>query len=237
MIEVINLTKEYRGKPVFCNLSFSLGCGVLGVIGAAESGKTTLLNILAGLSPVTEGSVLIDSHNIAEYQKEAKRATGYLSASVPLYDDMTPYEFLLFVGEAKKVPLEKLCRQIDEALELMSLQDYRNVLIDKLGVSKRKKLGMAQTLLGNPDLILLDEPFEDLMERDAEDMKMVLKMLGQLKSVVVSAQNADEIAELCDEIILLDGHEARKISPEELTSLCEAEHKPLMTGNESEEVE
>ena len=203
MLKVQSITKILSDAQPTRPISFEADGGVLGVIGTKGSGKSTLLGIISGAIRADEGKIFIDDYDISEYPNEAKRATGFLLEDNPLYDDMTPYEHLMFIGDAKGIPAEKLCKQASEALDLLGIDDTKDVLIANIKKSQRQLLGVAATLLGNPDIIILDEPLKGTTVADAERLSSVIKMLGTMKTVIISSEEASRISGICDRFLLL----------------------------------
>lgn len=239
MISIKNLTKTYGELTALNELSFELDGGVLGVVAPKGSGKTSLLNIIAGVTAPTSGEVVIDDAPILD-----KRKIGYLQEGTPLYADMTPCEYLLFYGSAKKISKEKLYRQIDEVFELLGLEGAKNVLIQNLSTSERQKLGLASTLLGNPSTVLLDELFSGMTLADVADTKSVIKMLGQIKTVIITSPSLLSIGDVCDKALILapEGNvmlESAEEIAEEMQKLAslEAETEEAEEIIELEEVE
>ena len=218
MLKVESIKKIYAETPVLEDISFELQGGVLGIIGVKGAGKSALSSIISGATEATEGKVYIDEYDISEYPAEAKRATGYLSGTNPLYDGMTPYEHLIFMGEAKKVPSEKLHKQADEALDLLGLGEVKDVLIKKLDKSERQLLGVASTLLGNPDIIILDEPLLGVSPCCAQKLSSIIKMLGTLKTVIITAESTSYLTEVCDRFLLLSEEGAELIDAESVVA-------------------
>ena len=196
MIEIKNLSKKFGDLTVLENISFTAN-GVLGVCGNAGSGKSTLLRIIAGNIPATEGEVLINGNEISA------KAVGYLPEGAPTFNELTAYEFLAFIGQAKKISEEKLFRQIDEVIELAELSHVKDVYIRHLSPNDRKTLGIAATLLGNPKVVVLDEPFVDLDTHGLSIIRAIIKMLGEIKTVVISAKNSADLSGICDDILTL----------------------------------
>ncbi len=204
MIQVNSLVKRYSGNTVLDNLSFTIGDrGIHGLLGTNGAGKSTTMNILTGCIPATSGSVLIDGHDIATEPTEVKRRIGYLPEHPPLYPDMTPYEYLVFVAEAKKVSYDRLYRQVEEAMELTGIDGVRSRLIRNLSKGYLQRIGIAQTLLGNPDIIILDEPTSGLDPKQLTEIRGLIKMLGKIKTVIISSHILAEISEICDDVIII----------------------------------
>ena len=204
MIEIKNLSKKFGDLTVLDNVSLNAE-GILGVCGDAGSGKSTLLGIIAGVIPATEGQILINERELPVEPVAMSKAVGYLVQGSPVFSELTTYQFLTFIGEAKKIPKEKLFRQIDEVIELAELTRVKDVYITHLSQSDRKIIGIAQTLLGNPKIVVLDEPFADLDAGASSTMKAIIKMLGEIKTVVISSKAPSDISSVCDSIVVLSG--------------------------------
>ena len=197
MIESINLTKKYGDAVALENISFKVERGVLGVCGASGSGKSSLLAIIAGALPYSSGEITINE------KTPSKKNCGYLMEENPMFGDMTTLEFLTFIGESKKVPFEKLYRQIKEVIELCELEDIKDTPIAALNASRKKMIGLAQTLLGNPKTIVLDEPFAGMGRHELSTAKTIIKMLGEIKTVIISSSIPSDISDVCTELVLL----------------------------------
>lgn len=202
MIEIQNLSKKFGDITVLDNISLSAE-GVLGVCGDADSGKSTLLGIIAGAVPATEGQILIGGKELPADATRLAKTVGYLVEGAPLFNELTACEFLSFIGQAKRIPEEKLLRQIDEVIELTELTRVKDVYIEHITQSERKILGIAGTLLGNPKVVVLDEPFAGLDAHGLSIMRAIIKMLGEIKTVVISAKNPSSIFAVCDRIVVL----------------------------------
>ncbi len=207
LIEVKDLVKSYGGKAVLKNIYFSLsGGGIHGILGAVGSGKSTLADVLCGVIVADSGKVRVCGIDISEDPVSAKSKIGYLPQTAPFYDNMTVYEYLTFVGEAKSVPYDKLYRNLGSVMELTDITDLKKTLIKKLSHGQKQRLGIAQTMLGNPEIIILDEPFASLGDESVVDLKELIKRLGEVKTVVFISKSLQAISELCDDItILSDG--------------------------------
>ena len=156
MIEVRHLTKRYGSHTAVEDLSFTIEKGVIyGFLGPNGAGKSTTMNIITGYLGASEGDVFVDGHSIMDEPQQAKQRMGYLPEQPPLYMDMTPWEYLGFVAEARRVPDRR--KQIGLAMEKAGITDVRNRLIGNLSKGYRQRVGIAQALLGNPEVIILDE--------------------------------------------------------------------------------
>lgn len=205
MIEVRNLTKKYGDLTALDNISFKIEQGkIYGLLGPNGAGKSTTMNIIAGCLAATGGSVSIDGHDIFEQPLEAKRHIGYLPEVPPLYTDMTPAEYLSFVAEAKGVDYELTLRQVREVIELTGLDEVEDRLIANLSKGYRQRVGIAQAMLGNPDLIILDEPTVGLDPRQIIEIRDLIRMLGEVKTVILSSHILAEVAEICERVIIIN---------------------------------
>ncbi len=205
MIEVRNLTKKYGSNTAVDNISFDIEPGkIYGLLGPNGAGKSTTMNIITGCLAATEGSVKINGHDIYENPIEAKRCIGYLPEIPPLYTDMTPYEYLMFVAEAKGVDYEATFRQVREVMELTELEDVKNRLIRNLSKGYRQRVGIAQAMLGNPEIIILDEPTVGLDPKQIIEIRDLIRMLGETKTVILSSHILAEVAAVCQQVIIIN---------------------------------
>lgn len=204
MIEVKNLKKQYGSKIAVDNISFSIERGkIYGFLGQNGAGKSTTMNIITGCLAATDGSVTIDGHDIFKSPIEAKRHIGYLPEIPPLYPDMTPIEYLTFVARAKGVNSELAYRQVKEAMELTQISDVSDRLIKTLSKGYKQRVGIAQALLGDPDIIILDEPTVGLDPRQITEIRALIRQLGETRTVIISSHILAEISEVCNHVIII----------------------------------
>ena len=184
MIEVKNLVKDYGGHLAVDHLSFTVEDGqIYGFLGPNGAGKSTTMNIMTGYLGATEGEVLIDGHNILEEPEQAKKCMGYLPEVPPLYTDMTVYEYLVFAAKLKKLPKDSIKASISEVMELVKIQDVKGRLIRNLSKGYRQRVGMAQAILGKPDVIILDEPTVGLDPKQIIEIRDMIRELGRKHTV------------------------------------------------------
>ena len=170
MIEVKNLVKRYGDHLAVDHLSFHVDKGqIYGFLGPNGAGKSTTMNIMTGYIASTEGEVLIDGHNILEEPEETKKCIGYLPEQPPLYFDMTVWEYLKFAAELKKIKKSQRAEQVEEVMELTGISDMRNRLIKNLSKGYKQRVGLAQAILGYPEIIILDEPTVKLVASDTTE--------------------------------------------------------------------
>ena len=204
MIKVRNLTKKYGSHLAVNNISFDIKPGkIYGLLGPNGAGKSTTMNILTGCLAATSGEVKVDGHDIFEEPIEAKKHIGYLPEQPPVYGEMTPREYLMFVAEAKGVPFEKSLRHVKEVMQLTQIYDVRNRLIRNLSKGYRQRVGIAQAMIGEPDVIILDEPTVGLDPAQIIEIRNLIKKLGRIKTVIISSHILAEISAVCDHVIII----------------------------------
>ncbi len=204
MIQVRNISKRYGDNYAVKNLSFDIESGkIYGLLGVNGAGKSTTMNIITGCLSATEGTVIVDGKDILEEPLAAKRKIGYLPEIPPLYAEMTPFEFLCFVAEAKGVPQEEELRQVNEVLTLTGTDAVADRLIRNLSKGYKQRVGIAQALLGNPEVIILDEPTVGLDPKQMIEIRNLIKKLGETKTVIVSSHILSEISAVCDHIMII----------------------------------
>ena len=239
MIEVRHLSKRYGTHLAVDDLSFSIDRGVVyGFLGPNGAGKSTTMNIMTGCLGATEGEVLIDGHNVAEEPMEAKKHIGYLPELPPLYGEMTPEEYLRFVARAKGLRREESARQIETVMEKTRIADVRKRLIRNLSKGYRQRVGIAQALLGNPEVIILDEPTVGLDPAQIIEIRELIRELGKEHTLVLSSHILSEVQAVCDSILILSkGRLVACDTAENLTKLMRGrENLRLLTRAEEETV-
>ena len=188
MIEVRNLVKKYGSHMAVNHLNFTIEKGkIYGFLGPNGAGKSTTMNMITGYIASTEGEILIDGHNILEEPEEAKKKIGYLPEIPPLYVDMTVSEYLKFVAELKSIPKEKRSGNINEVMSTTKLQSVKDRLIKNLSKGYRQRVGLAQALLGYPEIIILDEPTVGLDPKQIIEIRDLIKSLGNKHTVILSS--------------------------------------------------
>ena len=204
MIEVKNLVKRYGDFTAVRGVSFSVRDGVIcGFLGPNGVGKSTTMNIIAGTLAATEGEVVVNGYDIYEDPIGAKSAIGYLPEQPPLYPDMTAGEYLAFVGEARGLSGDKLWEAVDRAVERTGLGEYADRMIRNLSKGYRQRVGIAQAILTDPEIIILDEPTVGLDPRQIIEIRSLIRELGRDHTVILSSHILGEIAEVCDEVIII----------------------------------
>jgi len=221
VIEVQHLTKRYGSHTAVSDLSFTVEKGqIYGFLGPNGAGKSTTMNIMTGCLAASEGSVTIDGYDIFEQPREAKRRIGYLPEQPPLYPESTPREYLQFAAEARGVPKGQQKQQIEEAMELTGITQVSDRLIRNLSKGFRQRVGIAQALLGDPAVIILDEPTVGLDPKQIVEIRELIQRLGQQHTVILSSHILSEVQAVCTTILILShGRLAACDTPENLTRL------------------
>lgn len=204
MIEVSHLTKRYGAHTAVSDLSFSIGDGqIYGFLGPNGAGKSTTMNIMTGCLAASSGEVRIDGCDIFEQAHEAKRLLGYLPEQPPLYLDRTPLEYLGFVGRAKGLSKAALDEQIDRVMSVTQITDVSNRLIKNLSKGYRQRVGIAQALLGDPKVVILDEPTVGLDPIQIIEIRDLIKSLGREHTVILSSHILSEVQAVCQTILII----------------------------------
>ena len=220
MIEVKNLTKVYGDKHAVDDVSFSVSQGeILGFLGPNGAGKSTTMNILTGYISSTSGEAKIDGFDILENPIEAKRKIGYLPEHPPLYLDMTVQAYLEFVYQLKKVKIP-MKEHINDVCRRVKIQNVQNRIIKNLSKGYRQRVGLAQALLGNPDVLILDEPTVGLDPKQIIEIRDLIRSLGKEHTVILSSHILSEVSAICDHIMIIShGNLVASDSPEGLRKL------------------
>ncbi len=204
MIKIENLTKRYGSKYALAGISFEVGKGeIVGFLGPNGAGKSTTMNILTGYLSFTDGKVEVDGLDVLDFPNEAKRSIGYLPEQPPLYPEMTVTEYLNFVYELKGCTLNKK-QHIAEILEVVKLTDVKNRVIGNLSKGYKQRVGIGQALVGNPKVIILDEPTVGLDPRQVVEIRNLIRTLGLDHTVILSTHILQEVQAVCDRVIIIN---------------------------------
>jgi ABC-2 type transport system ATP-binding protein len=218
MVDVQDLTKDYGSRRAISGITFKVERGeVLGFLGPNGAGKTTTMRIITGFMPPTRGTVAIAGFDIFRQSLEARRHIGYLPESVPLYTEMSVRGYLDFMGKIKGIPRSKRREQIDRAMEATRIEDRAGQLIGKLSKGYRQRVGLSQALLGEPDVLILDEPTVGLDPRQITEVRDLIKMIGRDHAVILSTHILPEVSMVCSRVLIVDdGKEVAEDTPENL---------------------
>lgn len=221
LIEVNNLVKQYGDHIAVDHLSFRVEKGqIYGFLGPNGAGKSTTMNIMTGYLSATSGEVIINGYNIFEEPEEAKKCIGYLPEMPPLYMDMTPLEYLKFVAELKKIPKKDQLSMIADVMKLVKITEYCNRLIRNLSKGYKQRVGLAQAILGYPEIIILDEPTVGLDPKQIIEIRDLIKELSKKHTIILSSHIMQEISAVCDYIMIIaHGKLVASDTPENLSKL------------------
>ena len=223
MIEVNNLVKRYGDHTAVDHLSFKIEKGkIYGFLGPNGAGKSTTMNMITGYIASTEGTVTIDGHDILDEPEQAKKCIGYLPEMPPLYFDMTVGEYMSFVADLKKIPKDQKKSMVEEVMEMVKITDMKNRLIKNLSKGYRQRVGLAQAILGYPEVIILDEPTVGLDPKQIIEIRDLIKSLKKKHTVILSSHILSEVSAVCDYVLIIShGKLVASDTPENLGKLAE----------------
>jgi len=205
MIEIKNLTKKFGQNLVLDNLSFSVAKGeILGFLGPNGAGKTTTMKIITSFWPATSGSILIDGLDTAANSLAAKGQIGYLPETVPLYEDMKVSEYLRFVAEIRGLTKDKIKPRLKEVRTICGLVKVWHRPIDELSKGFRQRVGLAQAIMHQPNILILDEPTTGLDPNQIVEIRDLIKTIGREKTVIFSTHILSEVSATCDRVIIIN---------------------------------
>jgi len=219
MIEVENLTKRYGRHTAVDGISFKVEKGeILGFLGPNGAGKTTTMRILTCYLPPTEGTARVAGHDVFAAPLEVKRRVGYIPETPPLYPDMSVEDFLTFCAKIKGVPAGERKAKVDEAMEKCRVGDVRQKLIGKLSKGYRQRVGLAQAILHNPEVLILDEPTAGLDPKQIIETRELIKSLGGSHTIILSTHILPEVSMTCGRVVIINkGKVVAEDTPENLT--------------------
>ena len=220
MIEVQHLTKRYGPVTAVDDISFSVQRGeILGFLGPNGAGKTTTMRVLTGYMPPTDGKAVVAGYDVFEQPIEAKRRTGYLPETPPLYPDMTVRDYLSFVARIKGVPRSGRTARVDEMMEKTRIDDMANRHCGKLSKGYRQRVGLAQALMHNPDVLILDEPTAGLDPKQIIETRQLIKALAGDHTIILSTHILPEVSQTCQRVVIINrGRVVAVDTPDNLTS-------------------
>ena len=205
MITIDHVTKRYGDKVAVDDVSFTIRKGeILGFLGRNGAGKTTTMNIVTGYISSNQGTVTLDGASILEEPREFKRRIGYLPEQPPLYFDMTVRDYLSFVCDIKEVRKKSQKAHIDDICDLVKITDVQKRLIKNLSKGYKQRVGLAQALVGNPEVIIMDEPTVGLDPRQIIEIRSLIRDLGQDHTVVLSSHILPEVQDVCERVVIIN---------------------------------
>ncbi len=205
MIQVENLTKRYGQHVAVDNISFTVKPGeILGFLGPNGAGKTTTMNILTGYISATEGRALVNGVDILEEPEEVKKMIGYLPEFPPLYGEMTVMEYLDFVSDIKQVSGQQKKQSMEKIMDLVKIGDVRGRLIKNLSKGYKQRVGLAQAMIGNPQVLILDEPTVGLDPKQIIEIRNLISSLGKEHTIILSSHILPEVSTVCERVIIIN---------------------------------
>lgn len=237
MINVEGLTRYYGEKRAISDVTFNVKKGeILGLLGPNAAGKTTTMRILTCYMPPTSGKATVGGYDIFEQSLDVRRITGYLPESPPLYVDFTVRDYLDFVAKIKGVDKHNRPKEIDAVLEKASIGDVQNRIIGKLSKGYKQRVGLAQSLLNNPQIVILDEPTVGLDPKQIIEIRELIKNLGGDHTVILSSHILPEIEQTCERVVIInDGKVVAQDTPNNLTNRLKGGERTNMLIEGSEE--
>lgn len=241
MIEVTNLVKDYGNHHAVKGISFTVGEGqIVGLLGPNGAGKSTTMNIMTGYISSTSGTVKIGGYDILEQPLQAKKRIGYLPEIPPLYEEMTVEEYLDFVCSLKGIRKKKDRKEnVDEVSEAVKISDVKGRLIRNLSKGYKQRVGLAQALIGNPPLLILDEPTVGLDPNQIIEIRALIKKLGEKHTIILSSHILSEVNAICDYVLIIDqGKLVAEDTPEHLSEHFADKNRILLSvKGEREQIE
>ena len=205
MIEVKNVTKRYGSTIAVDNISFDVKDGeVVGFLGPNGAGKSTTMNIITGFIEPTMGQIIVNGNDISKRPRKAKKEIGYMPENVPLYYELTAKEFVSYMAELKLVKRSERKQEVEKVLKETGLEDVKNKLIRNLSRGYKQRVSMAGALVGNPDVIILDEPTVGLDPKQITEIRSLIKELGKNHTVILSTHILSEVSQICERVIIIN---------------------------------
>lgn len=238
MIEVEKLTKKYGDHVAVDNLSFRVERGMIyGFLGPNGAGKSTTMNMMTGYIAATSGTVKINGYDILKNPEQAKKSIGYLPELPPVYQDMTVYEYLKFVAELKKVKRSEQKAQIEDVMAQTRIEDVQNRLIRNLSKGYKQRVGLAQAIIGYPEVLILDEPTVGLDPKQIIEIRELIRELAKKHTIILSSHILSEVSAVCDHIMIISkGKLVASDTPEGLVTRLKGGRQLMMSvqGEQSE---
>ncbi len=205
MIEVKNVTKKYGKAVAVDDISFEIKEGeIVGLLGPNGAGKSTTMNMLTGFIEQTEGEIIVDGYNMLKKPKKAKREIGYMPEGVPLYMDLTVKEFVTYMAEIKKVNKKERKEKVEKIIEQTGLKDVEKKLVKNLSRGYKQRVSMAGALVGEPKILILDEPTVGLDPKQITEIRNLIKDLGKTHTIILSSHILSEVSQICNKVIIIN---------------------------------
>lgn len=237
MIEVKNVTKKYGSFVAVDNISFTVKDGeVVGFLGPNGAGKSTTMNIITGFIEPTEGTIIVNGFDVLKQSSKAKKQIGYMPEGVPLYTDLTVKEFITYIAELKKVSRKEKKEKVEKVLQEAGLKDVEKKLIRNLSRGYKQRVSLAGALVGDPEVIILDEPTVGLDPKQITEIRQLIKDLGKNHTVILSSHILSEVSQICEKVIIINKGKIVAIdTPENLEKKTQEKNVILLTVEDNEQ--
>lgn len=236
MIELKNVTKKYGNFTAVDNISFKINDGeIIGLLGPNGAGKSTTMNMITGFIEQTEGDIIIDGNNILNKPKKAKKLIGYMPEGVPLYTDLTVKEFINYMAELKRVNRKERKEKVNKIIEETGLKDVEKKLIKNLSRGYKQRTSLAGALVGEPKILILDEPTVGLDPKQITEIRALIKELGKTHTVILSSHILSEVSQICNKVIIINKGKIVAIdTPQHLEDKTASNNKIYITVEDPE---
>ena len=236
MIEVKNITKKYGSFTAVDNISFKIEEGeIIGLLGPNGAGKSTTMNMITGYIEPTEGEIKVEGYDISKKPKKAKAQIGYMPEGVPLYSDLTVKEFVTYMAELKKVDRKTRKEKVEKIIEQTGLKDVEKKLTRNLSRGYKQRVSMAGALVGEPKILILDEPTVGLDPKQITEIRALIKELGKTHTVILSSHILSEVSQICNKVIIINKGKIVAIdTPENLEKKVESNNTTYVTVEDTE---
>ena len=236
MIEIKNITKKYGDFVAVNDISFTVKDGeIVGFLGPNGAGKSTTMNMISGFIEPTEGTITVNGYDVSKKPSKAKRQIGYMPEGVPLYYDLTVKEFVTYMAELKKVSKKDKKAEVENAIKETGLEDVQKKLIRNLSRGYKQRVSMAGALVGNPDVLILDEPTVGLDPKQITEIRALIKSLGKKHTVILSSHILPEVSQICERVVIINKGKIIAVdTPENLEKATENKNILLLTVEDKE---
>ena len=236
MIEVKNVTKKYGNFIAIDNISFSIEKGeIVGLLGPNGAGKSTTMNMITGFIEQTEGEIIVSGYDILKNPKKAKKQIGYMPEGVPLYNDLTVKEFINYMADLKQVTKKEKKEKIQKVIKETNLEVVQNKLIRNLSRGYKQRVSMAGALVGEPEILILDEPTVGLDPKQITEIRNLIKELGKTHTIIISSHILAEISQICNKVIIINsGKIVAKDTPKNLEEKVKKQNQLIITVEDKE---
>ena len=236
MIEVKNITKKYGNFTAVDNINFKIEEGeIIGLLGPNGAGKSTTMNMITGYIEPTEGEIIVNGYDISKKTKKAKAQIGYMPEGVPLYSDLTVNEFVTYMAELKKVDRKTRKENLEKIIEPTGLKDVEKKLTRNLSRGYKQRVSMAGALVGEPKILILDEPTVGLDPKQITEIRALIKELGKTHTVILSSHILSEVSQICNKVIIINKGKIVAIdTPENLEKKVESNNTTYVTVEDTE---